>query len=565
MKARLLYRSREFDWKWALQAAAEREGTRTGRRYQTQGFDRQSGLPWNADALTTDLALNTLFNAMARDDDWVFEVARKVILAGVRGDLDTIRYRQDSLQDCLNQPAIVRELYAVAVEAMEKQKGHYLGLLARYPDSVLRDAIEAMTTFLGCLKKLRRISDLHAHEFVSEGWIALFAMLKRDLGDEYFALVQDHLEELSLRNGELLSAELGRANKGSHYVLHRVPYRKWTWWVWWTGLFEEKPPVYSFELHPRDEAGAQALAALRNRGISLAANALGQSADHVRDFFSMLRAELAFYVGCVNLHEQLVRKGEPTCMPLPAAADERRLSLRGLYDVGLTLSVDRRVVGNEANADMKNLLIITGPNTGGKSTFLRSLGLAQLMMQSGMFVPAESFCASLCDGLFTHYKREEDVRMESGKFDEELSRMSEIVDHIASYSMILFNESFAATNEREGSEIARQIISALLEKSVRTFCVTHMYELAHGFYERGMENVLFLRAGRQADGARTFKLIEGEPLPTSFGEDLYNNMFTAEMAHRVTNDPKARATDHSPVNPRSGSKGITGGTEGVIA
>jgi len=323
--------------------------------------------------------------------------------------------------------------------------------------------------------------------------------------------------------------------------------------------------VYSFELHPRDEAGAQALAALRNRGISLAANALGQSADHVRDFFGMLRGELAFYVGCVNLHEQLVRKGEPTCMPLPAAADERRLSLRGLYDVGLTLSVDRRVVGNEANADRKNLLIITGPNTGGKSTFLRSLGLAQLMMQSGMFVPAESFCASLCDGLFTHYKREEDVSMESGKFDEELSRMSEIVDHIASHSMILFNESFAATNEREGSEIARQIISALLEKSVSTVCVTHMYELAHGFYERGMENVLFLRAGRRADGARTFKLFEGEPLPTSFGEDLYNNIFTAEIAYRVTNDPKARATDPIPVNLRSGSKGITGGTEGVIA
>ena len=48
--------------------------------------------------------------------------------------------------------------------------------------------------------------------------------------------------------------------------------------------------------------------------------------------------------------------------------------------------------------------------------------------------------------------------MKSGKLDEELSRMSDIVDHITPHSMILFNESFAATNEREGSEIARQII-----------------------------------------------------------------------------------------------------------
>ena len=55
--------------------------------------------------------------------------------------------------------------------------------------------------------------------------------------------------------------------------------------------------------------------------------------------------------------------------------------------------------------------------------------------------------------------------MKSGKLDEELSRMSAIVDHITSHPMILFNESFAATNEREGSEIARQIVSALLEQN----------------------------------------------------------------------------------------------------
>jgi len=199
------------------------------------------------------------------------------------------------------------------------------------------------------------------------------------------------------------------------------------------------------------------------------------------------------------------------------------------------------VVGNDANADMKNLLIITGANTGGKSTFLRSVGLAQLMMQSGMFVPAESFSASLCDGLFTHYKREEDVSMDSGKFDEELSRMSNIVDRIASHSMLLFNESFAATNEREGSEIARQIISALLDKGVRVFCVTHMYELAHGFYERNLGNVLFLRAERQADGTRTFRLVEGEPLSTSFGDDLYHSIFPATADRSGIDDAETRA------------------------
>jgi DNA mismatch repair ATPase MutS len=147
------------------------------------------------------------------------------------------------------------------------------------------------------------------------------------------------------------------------------------------------------------------------------------------------------------------------------------------------------------------------------------------MMQCGMFAPAESFCSNACGSLFTHYKREEDATMKSGKLDEELSRMSDIVDNIKSNSMVLFNESFTATNEREGSEIARQIICALLEKRIKVFFVTHLYGFAHGFYDTKTESAIFLRAERQIDGGRTFKINEGEPLQTSYGEDLYNRIF----------------------------------------
>jgi len=533
MKAHLLHRSREVDWKWMLQAALEREAMRTGRHYLLQKervFDRQSGLPWNEGPLTADLGLETVFGAMAREDDCVFEAARKVILAGTTGDLETIRYRQGILKDCLKLPDVIRDLYAVAVEAAAKRKGDYLGTLAQYPDYVLRHAVEQIETFVVYLRKLTDIADRHGHEFASEGWTDFFAMLRRDLPDQYLALARDHLNELKFHYGELISAELGKANKGKRYVLHRVRNHRWAWWDWLAGFLEHRPPCYSFELHPRDEAGARALGVLKSRGVAIAANALGQAADHVRDFFLMLRVELAFYIGCINLHEQLTRKGEPICVPELAPPEERRFSFRGLYDVGLTLGLDQRVVGNDAEGDGRDLVIITGPNTGGKSTFLRSLGLAQLMMQCGMFVPAEAFRASLCDGLFTHFKREEDARMESGKFDEELSRMSDIVDHVSTSSMILFNESFAATNEREGSEIARQIMSALLEKGVRICCVTHMYELAQGFYESGRARALFLRAQRRADGTRTFKLAPGEPLRTSFGDDLYRSIFLADMA-----------------------------------
>ncbi len=117
--------------------------------------------------------------------------------------------------------------------------------------------------------------------------------------------------------------------------------------------------------------------------------------------------------------------------------------------------------------------------------------------------------------------------MKSGKLDEELSRMSDIADSISPGCLLLCNESFSSTNEREGSEIARQVVRALVEEGIRVFFVTHLYDLARGFYREGRDTALFLRAERQADGARTFKVVEGEPLSTSYGEDLYRRIFVA--------------------------------------
>jgi DNA mismatch repair ATPase MutS len=496
--------------------------------YRDRDFDLQQESPWNEQALIQDLELNTLFNAMALDDKFLFEVAKKAVLSGLSNEVDTILYRQSVLKDCLKNPAVVREIYALAVEAITSEKKIYWGIFSRYPTAILDRSIEVLQMFVGMLKKLRALADEHSGEFQSEGLTALFAMLQRELDDDYFARVQDHLRELKFHDGVLISAELGKGNKGTHYTLRKSPNGKQGWVE---RLLAKKPPAYTFYIADRDENGFRALSELRDRGINLAANALAQSTDHILSFFNMLRTELAFYVGCLNLHEQLTHIGEPMCFPVPTASTERRRAFKELYDVGLALSMKQKIVGNDGNADDKDLVIITGANQGGKSTFLRSIGLSQLMMQCGMFVPAESFRSNVYDGLFTHYKREEDVTMQSGKLDEELSRMSDIVDHLTPNSMVLFQESFAATNEREGSEIASQIVRALLEKRIQVFFVTHLYELAHGFYKRKMANALFLRAERQADGTRTFKLVEGEPLQTSYGEDLYERIFAGIQSH----------------------------------
>ena len=490
--------------------------------FRDRDFDIERPLPWNAQALAQDLGLTEIFSAMSQGDKFLYEIATKALFFS-ESDLDTLAYRKAILEDCIAHPQIVREMYDVIVEANEGYRRHFW--LGRSPSSTLWGAVSMLEFFVAILRRLRGFADQHASRFESDGFRTFFAMLQRELSDEYFAEIDAHLKQLKFRGGVLVSARLGEGNKGIDYVLRRPkgPQRNWL-----ERLFVPGPTEYTFQLHPRDEAGARALSTLRDRGVNLVANAAAQSADHILSFFRLLRAELAYYIGCLNLRVELAKRNYPICFPSPLAIEQRTHVARNLYDVSLALALDARVVGNDLDAEGSDIVVITGANRGGKSVFLRSIGVAQLMMQSGMFVGAESFAANVCDSVLTHYKREEDRSMESGKFDEELTRMSEVADHIKPNALILFNESFAATNDREGSEIARQIVSALLERGIKVFFVTHLTEFSRALWERNVGKPTFLRAERQADGTRTFKLIEAKPLETSYGEDLYKQIFDGE-------------------------------------
>ena len=496
--------------------------------YPDRDFDPEADLPDGAQALTEDLGLRTLFGAMSGGDDFLYTVAERAVLTSL-GDPKAIAYRQHALRDCLDRPDVVRQMYDVAVDAVLGSKKIYRGIFSQSPDAVLRWSMEALQLFAGLLRRLRQIADDHAPGFRSEAFTTMFQTLAAELGDDYFAAVDDHLSQLRFRNGVLLSAGLGMGNKGTGYRIRRPGQRRQGWLSRISGGDRSG---FTMRIADRDESGHRSLADLRGRGINQAANALAQSTDHILSFLEMLRCELGFYVGCLNARDSLAGKGEPACFPDPAAAGGPvKLSFRGLYDVCLSLRLaDGRAVGNDASVDGKTLVVITGANQGGKSTFLRSVGLACLMMQCGMFVAAESFAGTVCTGLFTHYRREEDEQMESGKLDEELSRMSEIADRVTPGAVVLFNESFAATNEREGSQIARQIVAALAESGVRVFLVTHFYDLAHGLHAQGSDTMAFLRAQRRDDGQRTFRLVEGEPEPTSYGQDLYERIFGGQSA-----------------------------------
>jgi DNA mismatch repair ATPase MutS len=519
MRPRLLYRDRDFELRL-------RPSTRQN------GADAAVPPPTLQRDLLQDLELEVLIKAMAAGDDYLETVARAVIPASL-DEPDAIAYRQEVLADCLQHPALIRSLYAIAVRGVEAERTVWLGYTVRQPDMVLYRCRELLKLWLTQLRELRAFADEQRGIFRSRGLQSFLAMLSRELNEDYLSVLEAHAQTLSLRDGVLMKAGLSVGNKGNDYTLLCSELSE-SWMQRlgrWFGIDTSSALVY--ELAERDEAGAETVADMRRRAISAVARALGESTDHIMGFFWALRSELAFFVGCLNLHSRLTHKGEPTCMPEPLAPASALLSACGLYDVSLSLGVPDRLVGNRVQADGKLLIIIAGVNQGGKSTLLRAIGQAQLMMQAGMFVPATSFRANTCTGLYTHFKREEEKELRRGKLDEELRRMRAIVERLKPAALILLNESLASTNEREGSEIARQIVQACIDGGVKVIYVTHLFDLAQSFAQQHAPNMLFLRPERTPDGTRTYRVLEATPEPTSHGIDLYQQIFGPIQADRA--------------------------------
>lgn len=469
--------------------------------------------------LERDLGLEVVLLTMAQDDRLIYDVAKNALLSPLTS-VGAIQYRQEVLKDCLAMPDVIRKMYFLAGETLQLRRKNWMGIFSSHPSGIVHPAVNLLELFMNALRSLRELALENGPAFHSEGFRSFCAMLHDNLDDAYLTRVGAQLSHLK-GSSLLVSAQLEVNLMGSHYTLVKEPEDH-------SGFFGRlrlhRMPSYTFHIDARDEAGNRALEALVDESLNQVANALGQSSDHVVAFFQQLQRELAFYLGGLNLHDRLTTQGEPITIPEPLHASQRVRRAHGLYDVGLALRGEVPLVGNDLDTAQGALLIVTGANRGGKSTFLRSLGLAQLMMQAGLFVSAEMFAANICEGVFTHFRREEDAEMRSGQFDDELRRMSAIADHIVANSLILFNESFASTNEREGAKVFQDITDALLEARVQVFVVTHMYAYAASYFRKGVDYVTFLRAERGG----TFKLRPAGPLPTSYGQDLYETIFAED-------------------------------------
>ena len=173
------------------------------------------------------------------------------------------------------------------------------------------------------------------------------------------------------------------------------------------------------------------------------------------DFLLNLMPEIEFFVKGAAFMQRLLERDCSLCRPEIAPAGERVFVAKGLYNPCVALKIEDEIVSNDAEFDdTSRIFILTGPNRGGKSVHTCAVGLAQAMMQLGMFVPAESARISPADAVFTHFTTGADDTIDKGRLGEECSRLRDIFDKVTPLSLVLLDESFSSTGAYEAAYIA---------------------------------------------------------------------------------------------------------------
>lgn len=238
--------------------------------------------------------------------------------------------------------------------------------------------------------------------------------------------------------------------------------------------------------------------------------------NHIQNFSGDLSNQLVFYrsaIKIINFYKDL-----GVNLVYPDFNNETSIKCSNIQDATLLFKRAKNdVVGNDYYGTSDHMYLISGVNQGGKTTFIKSLGLSLIFAQSGLPICAKEANLPIINSFISHFPKGEDNRLNSGKLEEELLRFKTNLKKINEKSLILMNESFATTSDVEGADIAYDLLRAMSIKKPFVFFVTHNYyllkninEYANNFHNSIKIKSLITVKDEKVEG-RTYKIIEGTP------------------------------------------------------
>lgn len=426
--------------------------------------------------LMRDLKLEKLLEVMSEGNNYLYNICEKILVRPLYKEKEILR-RQGIMQDAINFPCFFKALYQITRTAVEETSTYRKFTEPKYyqivpaPKKIITE-IEITRILMRLLRQIINTLNETDLNFISEALQEFKQDMNQNFNDTYFEEVEAYIKEVNgIKENEKIiisdQLKLGLSNKEgilNGILAEKTFLEKGSKSSLLNRLFnkEEKSNLTEDIILIDNTILANNKQELVEASLNSVFRLLSRFNRSLLGFLEKIRLQFGFFSACSRLYSKLKVQGIALCMP-KIIKDKNIFETSGLIDLGLALKEGNKPIANTMSIKNKNLWIIIGANQGGKTTFLRSVGIATLMAQCGLFVGARSYCTTIYKGIYTHFPDEEDGNLGSGLLEQELNKL----------------------------------------------------------YEKNLEDIIFYRAIRNEKGIRSYQLEEGEPLKTSYGMDLY--------------------------------------------
>ncbi len=253
-----------------------------------------------------------------------------------------------------------------------------------------------------------------------------------------------------------------------------------------------------------------------------------QLEDVVLPFFDVI-GDVELYLAALGFRDRALKAGLEVCLPTlappPDAPGERGpFAIRGLFNPLLLLQDIVPVPCDVATSGHDALLLVTGPNSGGKTRMLQAVALTQLLAQSGLFVPAREAELTYAPSMFVSLVEGAPADQKEGRLGTELLRVRQCFEQLGPGSMVVLDELCSGTNPSEGIAIFEMVISLLPRLRPQVLVTTHFLDAARNLQAEGaVERLEFLQVELDAEEGPTYQFIPGVA-PTSLAHAVASRL-----------------------------------------
>lgn len=478
-------------------------------------------------------------------------------------DEEIINYRLDILDDFIRLPSLSATIRKVINIMVENDRKNIYNLTTPDSFSQLDDAISGFDAYIECMEVMHAFYEKMQDKIQSEGVKRLFGFFEEHYGDKHYISLKKEVDDLkkALTNRirsitvainldeRLVPISAGIIDLSSERyglkpsLVDRIIYHG--------AKFNEKAVVKNLRhrfnesevsddklVNTVDKTLFDELDDLTSKYVKMIGEVLGEYQKAGIADMRYIDYQLEYYMGAVQMIEACENSGVKMCRPKLLPMSQRRAVIKDIFDpvyfreskmYNLNHKDKKSVVTNDITFDDDGAFyVLTGANNGGKTTFLRAVGLCQILAQTGLYVPA-SYCEiSMVDYIYTQFPKEEKTGIDTSRFTTEIKEFKAISDTITNHSLLLMNESIQSTTPRECIEVACELLRVFCKMGVRGVFATHLVDIAFKTVELNKDDTLrsklvsIVADADEQTGERKYKIVKGMPKDNSFAETILN-------------------------------------------